>query len=201
MTPAVFIDKDGTLVEDVPYNVDPGLLRFTCDALPALRLLKNEGFKLVVVTNQPGIGLGLFDMPALDRLKRGLEERVTSESGVLLDGFYACPHAPAHELRDSSGGAAQPASSCTCRKPLPGMLLEASQELDIDLRRSWMVGDILNDIEAGHRAGCRTVMMDVGNETVWELSDVRMPDYRVRTLLEAARIIVAAEPEWREEFA
>ncbi len=180
--PAVFLDKDGTLVENVPYNVDPALLRLTRGAATALRLLADAGYLLFVVSNQPGIALGRFDSAALARLLEALELRLR-ERGIRLAGFYACPHAPVPV------GAAP---GCECRKPAPGLLQRAAAEHGIDLSRSWMVGDILDDVEAGRRAGCRTVLLDVGNETVWRGGPLREPHRRAANLLDAARLMLAA---------
>ena len=178
---AVFLDKDGTLVEDVPYSVDPAQLRFTPNAVEALRLLAEHGYALVVASNQSGLARGLFDRAALARLQAALEAMLARD-GIHLAGFYVCPHAP-------SGDARRP--SCLCRKPAPGMLRQAARALHIDLARSWMVGDILNDVEAGRRAGCRTVLLDVGHETEWQRSPLRTPHHTASDLLDAARTIVA----------
>jgi histidinol-phosphate phosphatase family protein len=180
LRPAVFLDKDGTLVHDVPYNVDPQQLRFTPHAIEALRLLQVQGWPLIVVTNQPGIALGLFDETDWQHLVDGLSARL-AEHGVHLTGVYACPHAPSLD--------AAPAG-CVCRKPAPGLLRQAAKEHGIDLDRSWMVGDILNDVEAGRRAGCRTVLLDVGNETEWLWSPRREPHHRCNDLLQAAQHIL-----------
>jgi histidinol-phosphate phosphatase family protein len=180
---AVFLDKDGTLVVDVPFNVDPALLRFTPNAIEGLQALDRAGYALVVVTNQSGLAAGRFTRAEFGRLQRALVDRVWLEAGVELAGFYICPHAPA----------SAPAHACLCRKPAPGMLRQASLSQHIDLKRSWMVGDILDDVEAGRRAGCRTVLLDVGNETVWRHSPLRIPDHRAPDLLDAARFIVAAD--------
>ena len=180
--PAVFIDKDGTLIVDVPYNVDAALLRFTPHALEALQLLDRAGYALVVVTNQPGIAAGRFTRAEFARLQHALVTRVLHVAGVELAGFYTCPHAPA-----------APASACLCRKPAPGMLRQAALAHRFDLGRSWMIGDILDDVEAGRRAGCRSVLLDVGNETEWRRSPLREPQHRAADLLDAARHIVAVD--------
>jgi histidinol phosphatase-like enzyme len=96
----------------------------------------------------------------------------------VLDGFYYCPHAPD--------------AGCDCRKPAPGMLERAAREHGVDLRASWMIGDILDDVEAGRRAGCRTILLDNGNETEWRDGEQRCPDYVARDLAQAAAIIAAA---------
>jgi histidinol-phosphate phosphatase family protein len=179
---AVFIDKDGTLVEDVPYNVDPDRLRFLPHALQGLHVLARCGYLIVLITNQPGIALGLFDQAALRRIELELKRRLAA-AGIVLSGFYACPHAPA----DAMG------RGCDCRKPAAGLLLQAARELRIDLARSWMIGDILDDVEAGRRAGCRSVLLDVGSETIWRRSALRIPEFRAPDLLIAARAIAAKD--------
>lgn len=182
---AVFIDKDGTLIHDVPYNVDPDLLVLTERACEGLKLLQDEGFALHIITNQPGIAKGFFDTNALAGVETRLRDML-AEGGVRLDGFYHCPHSIDGVIPDI-------AIACSCRKPAPGMLLRAAGEHDIDLSRSWMVGDILNDVEAGRRAGCRTVLIDNGNETEWELSPRRTPHLISPDLHHAAREILAFE--------
>lgn len=182
---AVFIDKDGTLVHDVPYNVDPDRIVLTERACEGLKLLQDQGFTLHVITNQPGIAKGFFDIVALEKVEARLREML-KEGGVHLGGFYYCPHSFDGVIPDIS-------IHCDCRKPRSGMLLQAAGDHDIDLSRSWMVGDILNDVEAGHRAGCRTVLIDNGNETEWEMSPARMPDFMVPNLYHAACKILAAE--------
>jgi histidinol-phosphate phosphatase family protein len=177
--PAVFLDKDGTLVVDVPYNADPALLRFTPRALPALRALRCAGYALVVVSNQPGLALGRFSAAEFETLRRALQDRLRREAGVALDGFFFCPHAPE--------------AGCDCRKPAPGLLRQAADALGLDLARSWMVGDILNDVEAGHRAGCRGVLLDVGHETLWQLTPPRRPHHRAKDLWDAARFILGSD--------
>lgn len=182
---AIFLDKDGTLVEDIPHNVNPTLLSLTWQAGPGLQLLKQLGYALIVVTNQSGIAHGLFTEAALTPVQQRLQE-LLAQYGVMLDGFYYCPHS-------AEGVINRYAIACTCRKPMPGMLVRAARDHGIDLARSWMVGDILNDIEAGRRAGCQTLLIDNGNETEWNMSPQRMPHLRAPDLYMAASMIAAAD--------
>ncbi|WP_233369850.1 D-glycero-alpha-D-manno-heptose-1,7-bisphosphate 7-phosphatase [Roseateles cellulosilyticus] len=166
LRPALFIDKDGTLIENVPYNADPALLRFMPGAGEALTRLQRTGIALVIVTNQSGLARGYFTRAQFARLQQALLQRLQQEFGVAIDGFEVCPHAAGAEGRPG----------CLCRKPAPGMLIRAAHRHGLDLSRSWMVGDILDDVEAGHRAGAGGLLFDSGGETTWRRSPLREPD-------------------------
>jgi histidinol-phosphate phosphatase family protein len=168
LRPCLFIDKDGTLVENVPYNVDPALLRFMPGAGAALARLQRAGLALVIVTNQSGIARGLFTTEQFEALEQALRQRLQQDFGVTLDGVEFCPHGPGDDERPA----------CTCRKPAPGMLIRAAHRHGLDLSRSWIVGDTLDDVEAGHRAGAAGLFFDSGGETVWKHSPLREPDAR-----------------------
>jgi D-glycero-D-manno-heptose 1,7-bisphosphate phosphatase len=178
ITKAVFLDKDGTLLEDEPYNVDPAKMRFYPDVRESLRCFAAAGFLPVIVSNQAGIARGLFTPDALRRAANALRAALNG-MGVQLGGFYYCPH-------DPQGSVPEYSMQCVCRKPRPGLLLRAAHELDIVLEKSWMIGDILHDVEAGKRAGCKTVFVDRGNETEWRYNPLRRPELRVTDLREAA---------------
>jgi histidinol-phosphate phosphatase family protein len=182
---AVFLDKDGTLVVDVAYNVDPARLTLTPRAGEALRLLQDLGYELVVVSNQSGIARGLFSERALDAVRAKLDDLLGAYGVRLTESVY-CPHHP-----DGSVGAY--AVACRCRKPEPGLLRGAASRHDIDLHRSWMIGDILDDVEAGRRAGCATILVNAGGETEWALTPSRCPDYVVCDLWVAAQTIAGAD--------
>jgi D,D-heptose 1,7-bisphosphate phosphatase len=181
---AIFLDKDGTLLEDVPFNVEPSLIRLARGAAEGLPRLKDLGFRLFVVTNQSGVARAMFEEKDLEPVMRRLQE-LTTTLGAPLDGFYYCPHHP-------EGSVARYALACDCRKPAPGLILAAASEHDVDLRASWLVGDILDDVEAGRRAGCRTALIDNGNETEWIWSPLRRPDLVASDLAEASRKIADA---------
>lgn len=182
---AIFLDKDGTLIENIPYNIDPKKVRLYEGVPEALQQLKSQGFKLFIITNQPGVALGYFEEQKLKDLWRAFK-KIFARINIVIDGYYHCPH---HE----KGMVTKYSVECSCRKPLPGMIYQAAREHDIDLSSSWMVGDILHDIEAGNRAGCKTILINNGNETEWEYNKLRTPTYMVWNILEAAQQILEDE--------
>lgn len=178
---AVFLDKDGTVLVDDPYNVDPRRMAYAPMAFAALSRLGAAGACLVVISNQSGVARGLFTAQALHDVQVRLAAMFAA-AGARLDGFYWCPHHPDGVVRDY-------AVDCDCRKPKPGLLLRAAHELELDLGASWFVGDILDDVEAGNLAGCRSILLDVGHETQWRGGPHRTPFCRAADLDAAARII------------
>lgn len=175
--PAVFIDRDGTLIEEVNFLSrveDLRLFDFTADAISRL---KAAGFFVIVITNQSGIGRGIFeeaDMHAIhDEIQAALPEGI--------DGFYHCPHLPDEE--------------CTCRKPGLGMIEAACSDFEIDLGRSWMIGDKRIDVEAGFNAGIGTAMVMTGYGAK-QINDLeRRPDIVADNLLDAVTEILARSAE------
>jgi D-glycero-D-manno-heptose 1,7-bisphosphate phosphatase len=180
---AVFLDKDGTLVDDLPCKLAPGRITLCSGAGAALRLLSRLDYRLFVVTNQAGIAFGRFGEPAMQTVHDRLQDLLFREQ-LTLDGFYYCPHHP-------EGSLAAYARDCHCRRPLPGLLLQSAHDHGIDLRASWMIGDLLHDVEAGNRAGCRTVLIDKGKETEWRLGPRRIPT-RMAPDLHAAAVLIAS---------
>ncbi len=181
---AIFLDRDGTLVHARHYPSLPEHLLLYDGLGPGLRALQAAGFKLVVVTNQSGIARGYFSEDDLGRMHEHLS-RGLDELGVQIDGIYYCPHHPDGEI-------ASLAICCDCRKPQPGMVHRAAADLDIDPHASWFVGDILDDVEAGNRAGCRTILVDIGSESL-PASAIRTPDFIARDSVHALAIIMASE--------
>lgn len=152
--PAVFLDRDGTLVEEVAYLHDPGLVRLVPGAAAALRSLAAAGFALVVVTNQGGVAHGYYGEDAVGRVHQRLAE-LLGGGGVTLDGIWYCPHHP-------QGSVARFARACACRKPAPGMLTAAARRLGLDLTASYLVGNDPVDVGAARAAGAKPLLVTTG---------------------------------------
>jgi D-glycero-D-manno-heptose 1,7-bisphosphate phosphatase len=182
MNKAVFLDKDGTLIPDIPYNVNPGLISIQPEAMEGLRALHEAGYLLIIISNQSGVARGYFTEDKLQAVQKKLME-LMGNNNIPLSGFYYCPHHPQGTVEGYN-------KDCDCRKPMPGMLLKAAEEHQINLSQSWMIGDILNDVEAGNRAGCQTILIDNGNETEWLPGLYRIPAFTCKTINQAAKNIL-----------
>jgi D-glycero-D-manno-heptose 1,7-bisphosphate phosphatase len=170
----VILDRDGTIVIDRNYLSDPAGLEFLPGAADGLKWLHESGHRLVVITNQSGIGRGLFTLARLEAMHARLREMVL-ESGARLDGIYFCPH--------------RPEDKCDCRKPATRLLLDAASELGFDPADAVVIGDKDSDIEFGHRAGALTMLVARGESKYTS----RAADYVVRDLREAATILRTLE--------
>lgn len=151
---AVFLDRDGTINVEVQYLNKVEEFELIPGVPFALKRLKDAGFLLVVVTNQSGIGRGLYDEAALHDIHDHMHEEL-AQYGISIDACYFCPHHPEHGTGDYR-------KECACRKPLPGMLEQAAADLDIDLSLSYMIGDKLGDVQAGLNAGCTSLLVLTG---------------------------------------
>lgn len=181
---AIFLDRDGTLVHPAHYPSRQEDLLLYDGICPELQTLQQAGFRLVVITNQSGIARGYFTEADLQVMHEYLR-RELERCGVFLDGIYHCPHHPDGVIPELS-------IRCECRKPQPGMILQAAADLELDLQRSWLIGDILDDVEAGNRAGCRTILVDLGTEQP-PPTRARIPAFIARDTVHALRIIRAIE--------
>jgi D-glycero-D-manno-heptose 1,7-bisphosphate phosphatase len=168
MPKAVFLDRDGTIVADAEYLADPDDLELLPGAGAALARLQRAGFLLALVTNQSGVGRGYFPESAVRAQQARLAE-LLQPFGVTFAATRYCPH--------------HPDAACACRKPKPGMLLDAGRELRVDFGRSWMIGDKPSDVEAGRAAGCRTVIV-AGQTSL-------AADFAAADLAAAAELILA----------
>ena len=153
MTPAVFLDRDGTLIELVHHLADPGDVRLIDGAGEAVRRLRDEGWPVFVITNQSVIGRGKLTEAGLAEIHAVMDAQLASY-GAKIDDLYFCPHAPTQKD--------QRVIEDLMRKPGPGMLRAAARDHGLDLSRSWMVGDSLSDMLAGKNAGCRSILVRTG---------------------------------------
>ncbi|RMF61447.1 MAG: D-glycero-beta-D-manno-heptose 1,7-bisphosphate 7-phosphatase [Calditrichaeota bacterium] len=187
---AVFLDRDGTLNEDVHFLDSVENLRLIPGAIEAVRIFNQLNMKVVVVSNQSGIARGYFDEDTVKEIHQAMAQRFL-QSGARIDAFYYCPHHPEY-------GNPPYQQQCYCRKPNPGMLLSAAEELDIGFPSSYMVGDKLSDIETGKRVNLFTILVLTGKGSVEAKrmqSDLTLPqaDVVVQDILEAARFISERE--------
>jgi D-glycero-D-manno-heptose 1,7-bisphosphate phosphatase len=149
--PAIFLDRDGTLIEEVGHLGDPDGVVVLPSVPGALRRLVGSGYALVVVSNQAGVARGLFTEEDIRAVNARIAELLKADGVPSIEGWYWCPHHP-----DFTG-------PCDCRKPEPGMLKRAAEELDLDLERSWMVGDHPIDAGAARAAGARPIVIRTGH--------------------------------------
>jgi len=166
LVPAVFIDRDGTIMQDADYCSDPKEVKIFPGVQEALRRLKTNGYKLVIITNQSGIGRGFFTIEQY----RAVEAEVLRQLGDgLIDATYFCPDVPGQHS--------------SCRKPAPGMILEAARSHQIDLTRSFFIGDKEIDAECGRNAGVRTIRIQTGfqRDTASSIADWIAPDLGAAT--------------------
>jgi D-glycero-D-manno-heptose 1,7-bisphosphate phosphatase len=182
---AIFLDRDGTLNEEVGYIISPAqfsLFDFTAEAI---RLINENNWRAIVVTNQSGVARGHFDESFLDRIHQSMIDSLRS-SGAVLDAVYYCPHHP--EIGDS-----RYRIECDCRKPKPGMLLRAAKDFDLDLAECVVIGDRYGDIAMAHAAGAKGVLLKSGHGQL-ELQNERglwprEPDHIAENLIDAVRWI------------
>lgn len=184
---AVFIDRDGTLTEEVGYVNHPSRLRLLPRSAEAIRRLNEAGIAAVVATNQAGIARGYFSEDVLHLVHERLVEQL-KEAGAHLDGLYVCPHHPTE-------GVAPFRADCDCRKPKPGLLLRAARDLDLDLSGSAMVGDKASDLVVARPVGARAILVLTGYGLgEWEYRRARFPvapDHVATDLLDAVEWVIA----------
>ena len=186
---AIFLDRDGTLIHDPGYLNHPDQVQVIDGVAEALKEFQLLGYKRVVVSNQSGVARGVVSIEMLERIHDRLRE-LLAVKGASVDAIYYCPHHP-------DGTIPEYRKDSDWRKPKPGMLLAAAQEMDIDLSRSWMIGDNERDVEAGRSAGCKTILIGStasGNVVASETrpsadSEKSKPDYVAVNIKEAVNIV------------
>ena len=186
---AVFLDRDGTINEEVGYLDRLDKLKIIPSAYEAIRLINESEMKAVVISNQAGVARGLFTEDFVKITNEHLQTALRQE-GAYIDNFYYCPHHPTEGIEPYR-------QVCNCRKPAPGMLLQAAHDLDIDLTRSYMVGDRFNDIEAGKEIGVRGILVKTGfgqellqDDGPDKATPENKPDFIAADILEAVRWIL-----------
>jgi D-glycero-D-manno-heptose 1,7-bisphosphate phosphatase len=154
LKPAVFLDRDGVVIEESHYLGDVSCVRLIPGAGEAIAVLNRASWVVIIVTNQSGVARGLFTVESVGEVHTHLSELLRG-FGARIDAYRFCPHHPEAEL-------AEYRMDCECRKPKAGMLLIAAREFGLDPARSWMIGDRVTDLEAGAAAGCRTALVRTG---------------------------------------
>jgi D-glycero-D-manno-heptose 1,7-bisphosphate phosphatase len=172
----VILDRDGTMVIDRGYLADPAGLEFEMGAAEGLRCLYSQGYRLVVITNQSGVGRGFFPLQRVTEMNARLQVMV-EEIGAKLEDIYVCPH--------------EPEAGCDCRKPALGLMTRAASELSFDPARAVVIGDKQTDIEFGRRAGATTILI---TRTAPAEAARTLPDYVAPNLREAARAVALLHP-------
>jgi D-glycero-D-manno-heptose 1,7-bisphosphate phosphatase len=186
---AVFLDRDGVLIRDVHLLSNCENIELFDYAPKAICELKIAGFSVIVVTNQTVIARGLASENDVIEMHSQIQCQLWQKGGAGIDRFYFCPHHPNADIQEYR-------MECDCRKPKPGMLLRAAQDLDIDLSHSWMVGDRISDIVAGKAAKCRTVLVETGMHAAPPIDSVSpeeqavSPDYTCADLANAVQVIL-----------
>jgi D-glycero-D-manno-heptose 1,7-bisphosphate phosphatase len=185
MTAAIFIDRDGTINEDKGYIGSPDDLIIYPWAAQALRLINLSHYKAIVITNQSGVARGFYTEDALGSIHQRLTDELARQ-GARLDAIYYCPHHP-------QIGTDHYRQSCECRKPRPGMLLEAARQYDLDLSSCFVIGDKATDINLAAHVGARSalVLTGYGRRTLASIEDDCRPDVIAENLLEAVEMILA----------
>lgn len=168
MQPAVFLDRDGTIIEEVGYLNRLDRVRLFPWTVDAVRVLNLAGLLVVVVTNQAGVAQGYFDEAFVRETHRYIDERIRA-GGARIDGYYYCPHHP-------KAGLEAYRRACECRKPSPGMIRQAASELGIDVSRSYVVGDRWSDVDLGAAAGARSVLLRSGYGNAEDARPVAAPE-------------------------
>jgi D-glycero-D-manno-heptose 1,7-bisphosphate phosphatase len=195
MSRAVFLDRDGTVNEEVGYLTDLSKLRLIPGAGKAIRRLNEAGFKVVLVTNQSGVARGYFPEALVHEAHAMLDEMLKAD-GARIDAVYYCPHHP-------NAGNSAFTIDCDCRKPKTGLIERAVRDLSIEISRSYMVGDKWSDIELAHRAGVRAILVKSGfapDDPANKRPDhLREPDFLAHSLSEAADWIIGPEQGNRKQ--
>lgn len=186
MQKAVFLDRDGVINKEVHYLHKLRDIEIMENAPETIKKLKEMGYFVIVVTNQPVVARGIATEKEIEDINEKINELIKKQNGFGIDRFYFCPHHPNADLEKYR-------KVCDCRKPSSGSLIKASEDFDIDLDKSWMIGDMVSDIAAGNNAGCRTILI----ETDYSYKKIKgaydgtneIPDFKIKNFYDCLKII------------
>lgn len=152
---ACFLDRDGVLIEEKNYLASIADVNIPDETLEALKIIKNKGFKIIVITNQGGVARGYYSENAVIAVHKEID-RILALKDLAIDAYYYCLHHPDGSVKEYS-------IACDCRKPSPGMILQAAKDFNIDLSKSFMIGDKMSDVKAAENAGCLGILVKTGH--------------------------------------
>ena len=187
MNKAVFLDRDGVINEEAGYITSAEQLKIIDSVPEAIQILNEEGFKVIVVTNQPQVARGLCSEEDIKNLHERLSDKLMA-TGAKIDAFYFCPHHPEKDHPDIPGEALRYRIHCSCRKPETFLFKKAAEDFDIDLKNSFLIGDRSVDVKAGENIGCKTFLVKTGSGGSDFKYEVK-PDFIVDDLMKAAKLI------------
>ncbi len=175
MKKAVFLDRDGTIIRDMVYLNDPAAIDVFTESYEAIKLLNQAGYVIILVTNQSGVARGIVQEPILKQINQIIVDDFRKNGAEILDVYYCAESVDSNHAN---------------RKPNPGMLLDAAEKHQIDLKQSWMVGDRMTDVDAGLRAGCKSILLQNSTTPKFEISETLVV---ASEMLDAARIILGLQ--------
>jgi len=179
MERAVFLDRDGTIIEDTGYISECDKIKFLPGVSKAIRLLNENGFRVIVITNQAGVARGYFTEETVKEINDYVQKSLAKQE-AFIDMIYYCPHHVEGIIKEDR-------KECYRRKPNPGMIVKPVGEFGIDLKNSFVIGDKISDIEAGHRAGCKTILLDSESPLNKEKESTMISNYVASDLHEAVK--------------
>ncbi len=177
MHKAVFLDRDGTIIEDVGYLNNPENIKFIPGSISAIKKLNEAGYKIVIITNQAGVARGLIREDILQTIDKTINKHILS-NGAHIDAIYYCPHHPEHGVYPYK-------QDCECRKPNPGMLKKAASDLELDMKNSFVIGDKWSDVEVGKNMELKTALVLTGKGKNQKEKLTAKPDFIAKNLAEA----------------
>ena len=181
---ACFLDRDGVLIEERNYISSPSEAEIFPETIQALKILRKNGFKIIVITNQGGVAKGYYKEESIFDVHKEIDRQL-AKAKLKIDKYYYCPHHPEGMVKKYS-------VACRCRKPAPGLILDAVKDFNIDLSKSFLIGDKVSDIEAAQNAGCSAILVETGHGQE-HVSNARIKNIIVtKNILEAVKLFTGS---------